>query len=194
MLQPELLKTVVGVLETLEIEYMVTGSLASSLQGEPRSTHDIDLVVAIERGSAEQLLDALSSPRFYLDEQSVLDAVDRLTMFSLIDGDTGGKVDFWMLTGTPFDRSRFSRRYRERFMALEMLVSSPEDTILAKLRWTKLSGSSEKHFTDALRVYEVQAGALDRDYLTRWVRELKVEDLWDRLEAEAEVLGPPGQG
>ncbi len=38
-------------------------------------------------------------------------------------------------------------------------------TILAKLRWAKLSGGSEKQFTDALRVFEVQAGELDLDYL-----------------------------
>jgi hypothetical protein len=37
-------------------------------------------------------------------------------------------------------------------MGLEMQVSSPEDTILAKLRWAKLLGGSEKQITDALRV------------------------------------------
>ena len=33
-------------------EYMVTGSLASSLQGEPRATHDIDVVPAIREPAA----------------------------------------------------------------------------------------------------------------------------------------------
>jgi len=47
MSQQELLAKVVSVLESLGVDYMVTGSLASSIQGEPRSTHDIDLVVAI---------------------------------------------------------------------------------------------------------------------------------------------------
>jgi hypothetical protein len=40
-------------------------------------------------------------------------------------------------------------------------VSSPEDTILAKLRWADISGGSEKQFTDALRVFEVQQGNVD---------------------------------
>jgi hypothetical protein len=52
--QPELLKLVAGRLESDRIEYMVTGSIASSLQGEPRSTHDIDIVVALP-GDAAQL-------------------------------------------------------------------------------------------------------------------------------------------
>jgi hypothetical protein len=44
MSQQELLAKVVGALDQLEIQYMITGSIVSSLQGEPRSTHDIDIV------------------------------------------------------------------------------------------------------------------------------------------------------
>ena len=47
MSQPELLKLVAGRLKAAGIEYMVSGSIASSLQGEPRSTHDIDIVIAV---------------------------------------------------------------------------------------------------------------------------------------------------
>lgn len=72
------------------------------------------------------------------------------------------------------DQSRFLRKI--------------EDIILAKLRWAKLSGGSEKQFTDALRVYEVQYGKLDIDYLEQWAKKLNVESLWKRLVDEAETL------
>ena len=72
-------------------------------------------------------------------------------------------------------------------MGIRMQVSSPEDTILAKLRWAKLSGGSERQFTDALRVYEVQFGKLDLNYMERWVKKLDVESLWKRLKEEAEI-------
>ena len=52
MSQQELLRLVVQSLDDLDVEYMLTGSIVSSLQGGPRSTHDIDLVVAIEPASA----------------------------------------------------------------------------------------------------------------------------------------------
>lgn len=68
-----------------------------------------------------------------------------------------------------------------------MQVSSPEDTILVKLRWANLSGGSEKQFTDALRVYEVQYEKLDIDYLECWAKKLEIELLWNRLKDEAEV-------
>ena len=51
MSQQELLRRVIQVLDSAGIEYMVTGSIASSLQGEPRSTHDINIVVAIEKAA-----------------------------------------------------------------------------------------------------------------------------------------------
>jgi hypothetical protein len=108
-------------------------------------------------------------------------------MFNLIDVNGGDKVDFWILTEELFDQSRFARKYSEEILGTRMYVSSPEDTILAKLRWAKLSGGSEKQFTDALRVYEVQHGKLDIAYLNDWVKKLNLESLWKRLQDEAEV-------
>lgn len=44
MSQQELLVKVTQVLNELGIDYMITGSMASNMQGEPRLTHDIDIV------------------------------------------------------------------------------------------------------------------------------------------------------
>jgi hypothetical protein len=69
-------------------------------------------------------------------------------MANLIDTVSGDKADFWLLTETPFDYSRFTRRYHEELMGMRIAVSSPEDTILMKLRWSKMSGGSEKQFSE----------------------------------------------
>lgn len=53
-----------------------------------------------------------------------------------------------------------------------------------------MSGGSEKYFTDALRVFEVQAGVLDLEYLDAWAERLGVVDLWERVRAEAQELDP----
>jgi len=187
MSQQKLLEKVIQTLDGCGIHYMLTGSVVSSLQGEPRSTHDIDMVIAIEESQAHDLTAAFPPPDFHLDEHSIFDAINRQSMFNLIDSKEGDKVDFWILTDEPFDQSRFSRRYIEEYMGLEMHISSPEDTILAKLRWAKLCGGSEKQFTDALRVYEVQYGTLDMAYLEHWAKTLNVESLWKRLTDEAET-------
>src|SRR3989339_1559544 len=188
MSQQELLKKVVQALKDAEIQYMITGSVASSLQGEPRSTHDIDVIVAIQKSAVKKLVESFSPPDFYADEDSIFDAINKQKMFNIIDVKEGDKVDFWILTDEPFDQSRFSRRYVEEVLEIKMQVSSPEDTILAKLRWAKLSGGSEKQFTDALRVYEVQFGKLDTEYLHSWAKDLGVESMLQKLQEEAEVI------
>jgi hypothetical protein len=148
----------VEVLDGAGIDYMITGSLASSLQGEPRATHDIDLVIQI---TLQQLPELVSE---------------------------GDKVDFWLLTDEPFDQMRFSRKYVEDVLGMRLKVSSPEDTILQKLKWAMLSGGGEKAFVDALRVYEVQQGTLDLSYMEVWAGRIGIHELWARLKAEAEPI------
>ena len=77
MSQQELLRRVIQVLDSAEIEYMVTGAIASSLQGEPRTTHDIDLVVDIERTAVKELHNAFPSPGFYLNQESIIEAINK---------------------------------------------------------------------------------------------------------------------
>jgi len=188
MPQQELLTAVARALDAAGIPYMVTGSVASSLQGEPRSTHDIDIVVEIREKDIAALAGAFPAGSFFLDQRSVREAIENKGMFNLIDLAEGDKVDFWLLTGEPFDRSRFGRRIREDFGGNSVWVSSPEDTILMKLRWAQMMGGSEKQRQDALRVYEVQRGQIDAEYMGRWARELDVEDSWNRIITEAKTL------
>jgi len=190
MSQQELLKRVVQALSCAGVEYMLTGSFASSLQGEPRSSHDIDLVVDIQADTIDKIVESFPPPRFYLSKDRVAETVTKRDVFNLIDSDTGSNVDFWLLTDEPFDHMRFSRRRSQDVLGIKIVVSSPEDTILAKLRWAKLSGGSSKQFTDALRVYEVQFEALNIGYLRDWAKKIGVMDLLRQIEDEAQTIGP----
>lgn len=185
MSQQELLSRVSAVLSALGVEYMLTGSLASSFQGEPRSTHDIDLVVVLTEQDISALLRAFPEPDYFLSEDAVREAIRHRSMFNLLSLNDGEKVDFWLLTNDPFDLSRFRRKTIEEIQGIPLAVSSPEDTILVKLRWAEMSGGSEKQMNDALRVYELQRPVLDLNYLNEWSLRLGVESLWQRLQADA---------
>jgi hypothetical protein len=126
-------------------------------------------------------------PDFFLNAHSIEDAIQSQSMFNLIDMREGDNVDFWILTSNPFDQSRFARKITADVLGIRVQVSSPEDTILAKLRWCTLSGGSEKQFVDALRVYEVQKEKLDTAYIETWAERLRVESLWSRVTSEAET-------
>jgi len=188
MSQPELLKRVVTFLDEQAIDYMLTGSFASSLQGAPRMTHDLDVVVAMNVENVPALLNAFPEPGYYVSEPAVREAIEQGRMFNLIEIDSGDTVYFWMLTDEPFDTSRFSRKQIVDTQGLKLKVPTPEDTILAKLRWTMACGESEKHFTDALRVYELQVDDLELHYLDDWAKRLGVDLLWQRLRANADPL------
>jgi len=87
MSQPELLKLVITMLDDAGIAYMLTGSLASSLQGEPRATHDIDIVIAVRidpGDAARRLKAAFHEPEFYLDEEAARDAIAARAMFASV--------------------------------------------------------------------------------------------------------------
>lgn len=188
MLQQEFLARVISVLQQCKIEYMVTGSVVSSLQGEPRTSHDIDIVVHIHPTAILSLLQSFPPPKYFLTKESILQAIQHKSVFNLIDTEEGDKIDFWILTDVPFDVSRFSRKKAQKIFNTTIFISQPEDTILMKLYWATKSGGSEKQTTDAIRVFELQYKNLDMKYIERWVDELDIRTLWDLLLQQARPL------
>ena len=185
MAQQELFAFAIDALERAAVEHMVTGSVVSSFQGEPRSTHDIDIVIALTRDSIDRLLREFPPDRFYVSREAVSEAVASGGMFNVLDTHSADKIDFWMLTDDPFDRSRFERRIEAELFGRRVMISTPEDTILVKLRWARESGESEKQFKDAVRIYEMQESSLDRRYLDEWAAHLGVADLLADVRATA---------
>lgn len=185
MSQTELLVQAVRALDGAGVGYLLSGSLASSLQGEPRATHDIDLVIELDYGVIDALASAFGVDAYYFDRESAREALDRRGMFNLIDTITGDKIDFWALSDSAFDESRFSRRVRTQAFGIEMSVSAPEDTILQKLKWASTSGGSERQLRDAIGVYEFQADVLDEGYLDAWAERLGVADLLGKVREAA---------
>lgn len=177
---------VIEVLDKNGIDYMISGSIASSILGEPRATHDIDIVIEMKSEKAKALCDQFPPPDYYLDEESIKEAIKVKGHFNLIYTPEGDKVDFWLTKDESFDRSRFGRKKEMKFEGLKLKVSTPEDIILMKLYWAKISGGSERQFTDALRVYEVQFNKLDLGYLDTWAKRLDVENLLENIKKEAE--------
>lgn len=187
MSQPELLTFTLNQLERLAIPYMVTGSTVSSIQGEPRLTHDIDFVIVLESATIPGLSEAFSGHSFYLNPASIQKAIDRRGMFNVIDSSSGNKLDFWMLTDTDFDKSRFARRQKINALGLDnFIATTPEDTILSKLRWANEAGGSEKQLSDAVQVFEMQFDLLDISYIKTWVEKLMLQREWQQLVSRAE--------
>src|SRR4030043_1536138 len=127
MPQLELLEKIVEVLTQNNIQYMLTGSLVSSLQGIPRSTHDIDIIISIKNIDINKLIEAFSKENYYLDKKAIEEAVSRKSLFNVLSLDEGDKIDFWILTSSEYDKSRFLRKQKIKFHNFEIFVSTPEE-------------------------------------------------------------------
>ncbi len=187
MSQFELLKKVILFLNETNTDYMLTGSIVSSFQGEPRSTHDIDMIIQISIQTADRLLQHFPAPEFYIDKETTFKNIEANQLFKLLNTTTGDKIDFYPLPNNEYEITRFRRKILEEFNDLKVWITTPEDTILSKLRWCKLSNGSEKQFKDALHVYELQKDILDISYITHWANILGIIELFERLKREVDT-------
>jgi len=96
-------------LTTVGAEYFLGGSLASSLQGEPRATNDIDFVISLPLGKLGELTAALGSD-FEVDVDTLRDALLRASCANAFYLPVVTKIDFFGRGHEPFDESEFSRR------------------------------------------------------------------------------------
>ena len=186
MLNPdETASLVLAALDRFEIPHMVAGSHASSYHGKPRSTNDIDLVIAPRtRRSLVEFAEAFIDERFYASAVAAEEAFRMRGMFNVIDTQTGVKVDLILRKARPFSESKFARRRPARIFGIPVFVATPEDTILSKLEWAKL-GESERQLRDVGSVLRMSAATLDLPYIERWAPELGVSELWERVQREA---------
>lgn len=171
-------------LEAVDIPYFVTGSFASSAHGVPRSTNDIDIVIAPSRAQLEELIKRFPKSEFAAETEDALDAFAHQSLFNIVDYSTMWKIDFIIKQPTPFDISRFERRSVVEIAGVFLYTASPEDILLTKLWWAKL-GESERQMNDAVGIVQVQSSYLDRDYVERWVAALDLQEQWNQARERA---------
>lgn len=180
---------VVRVVEKLEecgISYMIVGSHASNSYGIPRATHDADVVVEIGTPKINEFSAALGD-EFYFDLVAAKEALKLGIMFNIIHYETGFKLDLIFLGDQAFHQEEFKRRRLTSFAGRQCWFATAEDTILAKLEWSK-KGESERQFLDAANVAKVQVKSLDYEYLRYWAADLQVEEQLNKLLQEIEPL------
>ena len=178
MIETELdvLRDVSRRLESAAISFMLTGSVAMNYYAQPRMTRDIDLVVSLDETQAEPFF-RLFETEYYLDRQSVADAISRRRMFNLIHNDAVIKVDCVVLKLDAYRQEEFARRRQINLGDFETWIVSREDLVLSKLVWAKDS-KSEMQLRD---VRNLLSADCDMDYLRSRGKTLKVDELLEEL-------------
>ena len=179
----EIALRVARVLEEQHVRYVVGGSLASSISGEPRATLDVDVIVELNEDQVAAVVAALGED-FYADSDGIRQAIRENSSANLIHLETSIKVDLFMMGGSPIDGEQMDRRLR--FKVAEdpdqyLFVYTPEDILLQKLRWYQMGNEvSDQHWRDIMGIVVVQGEKLDVVYLRRSAQALAVSDLLQR--------------
>jgi hypothetical protein len=188
MTQEGLLLQMAQFLESAGIPFMVVGSHSSSAHSHPRTTNDVDLVIDPTAEQLDRFLSLLGD-RYYVSRESAREALGRRSMFNIIDLDTGWKADLIVRKDRPFSVEEFSRRQLRSLYGQSLPVASPEDVILTKLEWDRIT-PSERQLRDALNVAAVQWSVLDLAYLRKWAADLGVSEKLEQLLHSAEQQQP----
>lgn len=164
-------------LADLRVDYMVVGSIASVVYGEPRLTKDMDLVVDIDPQVIRSLNKAFPSDQYYCPPLEVLqDENIRRGQFNLIHQQSGLKIDFIFRKNSPHAIAEFERRrHIELWPGLKVFIASPEDIIIKKLDYYR-EGNSPKHLSDIKGI--LSGTDIDQNYLNKWIQELGLSKEW----------------
>jgi hypothetical protein len=172
-------------LDAIGLPWVIGGSLASSVHGEPRATLDVDMVVVLRARQVNTFVAALERD-YYIDRDTVRTAVKDSTSFNAVHFASAVKVDFFVAGADPFEAERLSQRMPVEMPDGVLYVDSAEHTLLRKLEWYRRGGeSSERQWRDVLAIARIQGERLDRERLLHWGGRLGVTDLLER------VLMPP---
>jgi len=176
--------------DSLGIDYVVVGSIASSIHGEFRASGDIDIVAQIQHEHVEPLVRTLET-HFYIDDLSVRRAIAHGRKFNVIHLSAIFKVDVFAAS-TSLGKQQLARRQLYKLdpeIQEHVWVATAEDTILAKLHWYRIGGEvSELQWRDVRGIIGTRGAQLDLGYLRRWAEREGLSDLLERALTESQHL------
>jgi len=171
-------------LEAIGVDYVVVGSLASGAHGEARATVDVDILARMTAAMLPRLAKLLGD-EFYFDVETAEEALRLGRSFNIMSKVEVLKFDFFPAGADAFGAAQLARK---QFVVLPFLsevvvpIISPEDIVLAKLRWYDMAGRiSERQWSDIVGVLNVQGDRLDWTYIETWAPRLGVADLLPKL-------------
>lgn len=175
----DLLVRIAKILDKLKIPYVITGGMAVSVWGRPRSTADIDVVVELMQKNTSILAKELLSldKDVYVSEDAIKEALELKGEFNFIHPQSQLKVDFWIVKDA-FNKQEIQRALPQNFEGYDIKFVSPEDLILSKLLWYKDSNST-RQLEDIQSVLAISK--IDLKYIKHWAERQGTLEILEKL-------------
>lgn len=182
MPEPDLIELFVFPLNQLGIRYLVSGSVAAMLYGEPRVTHDVDLIVFLRADDIPRLAEVFPAPEFYVPTTEVIlteMARERRGHFNIIHADSGLKADFYLANRDELHAWAFRNVKQYSIGESTIKLAPPEYVIVRKLEFFR-EGGSEKHPRDIRAMLAVSGEQIDRSALNELIQQRSLQAEWLR--------------
>lgn len=171
---------VVDRVESAGIEYAVVSGYVAVLFGRARATEDIDVILGnIGEESADALATELSNAGYWGPAMPLEDLYstlsDGLPIRVAEEGHRVPNVELKLATDE-YDRASIDRAITIRLPEGAIRIAPIELQIAYKLGM-----GAQRDFEDALYLYEVAGGALNREALESYVEDLGVREEYDEL-------------
>lgn len=183
MLEPDLFLVFLEPLNRARIPYMVTGSVAGIVYGEPRMTHDVDLVVELNASRIGEFVALFPAEDFYHPPEVVIRTEigrEARGHFNLIHHATGFKADIYPIGRDALHRWAMERRRTVEMGSHHISMAPPEYVIIRKLQYYR-EGRSEKHLRDIRGILETSGSSIDMTELDARVVQLGLSETWKEL-------------
>ena len=159
---------------------MVTGSVASIIYGEPRMTHDIDLVLELHAKNVRNFTRLFPPDQFYSPPQEIIKAEiarEARGHFNIIHNETGFKADIYPVGQDELHKWAMDRKQKVKIGQSDIWIAPPEYVIIRKLQYYREGGSS-KHLRDINKMLEFSSKAIDTPSLNRLVAKYDLSKEW----------------
>jgi hypothetical protein len=180
MPEPDLIEMFVLPLDRLGFRYLLTGSVAAMLYGEPRVTNDVDLVIFLHLEDIKKLVDAYPPPEFYVPPVEALITEisrDRKGQFNVLNVASGLKADFHVANRDELHAWAFRNVRRYMIGDHAIRLAPPEYVIVRKLEYFR-EGGSDKHLRDIRAMLKVSGKTISLEDLNFWIQRQGVEKQW----------------
>lgn len=185
MPEPELSLLFIRPLNQIGARYIVSGSIAAIIYGEPRLTHDVDFIIYLNPENVRRLPEVFPQSDFYLPPvQVILDEVarDQRGHFNVIHLDTGFKADFYTSGRDELHAWAFRNARRLEYRGEILSVAPPEYVIIRKLEYFR-EGGSDKHLRDIRSMLMVSGPQINKEEIQDWIKRRGLEAQWGKVQA-----------
>ncbi len=171
MPEPDLMELFLGPLNRLGVRYLVSGSVAAMLYGEPRVTHDINFVIFLREEDALRLSGAFAPPEFYFPPIAVVRAEMAWPVkgqFNILHARSGLKAGFYTVNRDELHGWAFCHHHSYAINGMTINLAPPEYVILRELEYHR-EGGSAKHLRDIRAMLAVSGAQIDHPAMADWL-------------------------